>query len=105
MYVPARSRSAHLSGPFEDEISPALRHTGAGVLSMANAGKNTNRSQFFVTLAPTPHLDGKHTVFGRVSSGMKIVQRLGAVPTGAGDRPADVIKVVSTSVAGGSALK
>lgn len=63
-----------------------MKHTGAGILSMANAGKNTNGSQFFVTLAPTPWLDGKHTIFGRISAGMAVIQRIGCVATGANDR-------------------
>ncbi|QRV73162.1 peptidyl-prolyl cis-trans isomerase, cyclophilin-type protein [Ceratobasidium sp. AG-Ba] len=90
---------------FEDEISPELRFVGAGILAMANSGPNTNGklhhfviipsrvthdlttgSQFFLTLAPTPYLDGKHTIFGRVSSGMRVLQRVGAVATDAQDR-------------------
>ena len=64
----------------------------------ANAGPNTNRSQFFITLAPTPWLDGKHTIFGRVSAGMATVARLGAVPTGAGDKPLEPIKLVRATI-------
>jgi peptidyl-prolyl cis-trans isomerase-like 1 len=82
-------------GKFEDEISPELHHTGAGVVSMANSGPNTNGSQFFITLAPTPHLDGKHTIFGRISSGMKVVQRLGSVATRDDDCPETIIEVFS----------
>jgi len=81
-------------GKFGDEINRALRHTGAGVLSMANAGPDTNGSQFFVTLAPTPHLDGKHTLFGRVCQGMETVRRLGAVQVGANDRPTTEVKII-----------
>ena len=79
---------------FADEISPALRHTGAGVLSMANAGPDTNGSQFFITLAPTPWLDGKHTIFGRVKSGLGVVRRMGLVRTGPDDRPVEEVKII-----------
>ncbi|KAK6422001.1 Peptidyl-prolyl cis-trans isomerase-like 1 [Oleoguttula sp. CCFEE 5521] len=83
---------------FEDEISADLKHTGAGVLSMANSGKDTNGSQFFLTLAPTPWLDGKHTIFGRVKGGMRVVQRMGLVRTDGEDRPEEEVKIVSARV-------
>lgn len=83
---------------FDDEINSELRFTGAGILAMANSGPNTNGSQFFITLAPTPHLDKKHTIFGRVSAGMGVVQRLGAVATDGDDRPRETIKVMKAQV-------
>ena len=86
---------------FEDEIRGDLKHTGAGVLSMANSGPNTNGSQFFVTLAPTPWLDGKHKIFGRVRSGMKVVQRMGIVKTEGEDRPVEEVRIVRARVVDG----
>ena len=85
-------------GKFEDEITRELKHTGAGILSSANAGPNTNGSQFFITLAPTPWLDGKHTIFGRVCEGMGVIQRLGCVPTGANDKPLADVTIFKATV-------
>ena len=66
---------------FQDEITSSLKHVGAGILSMANSGPNSNSSQFFITLAPTTFLDGKHTIFGRVKDGMLTVQKISLVET------------------------
>ena len=78
---------------FADE-NFSIKHGGPGTLSMANAGPNTNGSQFFITLAPVPWLDGKHTVFGRISSGMQVIRRMGVARTDANDRPVDPIKIL-----------
>lgn len=86
-------------GEFEDEFSPKLRHDRPYTLSSANAGPNTNGSQFFITLVPTPWLDNKHTVFGRCVRGMEIVNSIGSVKTHPkSDKPYDDISMVSISV-------
>jgi cyclophilin family peptidyl-prolyl cis-trans isomerase len=85
--------SIYGGGKFEDEMTRNLKHTGAGVVSMANSGPHTNGSQFFVTLRPTPWLDGKHTIFGRIYRGMGVIQRMGMVATDADDRPTHPITI------------
>ncbi|OQR80214.1 peptidyl-prolyl cis-trans isomerase 1 isoform 1 [Tropilaelaps mercedesae] len=85
---------------FKDEIHTELFHTGAGILSMANSGPDTNGSQFFITLGPTQWLDGKHAIFGRVYSGIAVVKRMGQVATDNDDRPIDNVKIIKAYVRG-----
>ena len=80
---------------FADEPSAlALKHEGAGTLSMANAGRNTNGSQLFITFGPTPHLNGKHAVFGRVTSGMDVVNSIRERDPGRDRQPGDTINSI-----------
>lgn len=77
---------------------PPFSVLGAGILAMANAGPDTNGSQFFMTLAPTQWLDGKHTIFGRISQGIGVLQRMGMVESNTQDRPLEDIKIIAATV-------
>lgn len=83
---------------FPDEVNDSLSHDEKGILSMANAGPGTNGSQFFVTLAPTPNLDGRHTVFGKVVEGQEVVDSIGKVETGPADKPVEDVTIETVNI-------
>lgn len=80
--------------PFKDEVSDSLKFDREGLLAMANAGPNTNGSQFFITTAPTPWLNMKHTIFGEVVNGYDVVEKIENTPVGKGDRPVSEQKII-----------
>ena len=85
-------------GMFEDEIKPSLRHHARGMLSMANKGPGTNGSQFFVTLAAAPHLDGKNTVFGRLLEGWDTLDKIEEIQVDKKNRPQEPVKIENVTI-------
>lgn len=85
---------------FDNENHPELSHDSEGILAMANRGPNTNGSQFYITLGPTPHLDGGYTIFGKVSEGMDTIKKIGSTKTNRleGDRPYEDIVIESVTI-------
>ncbi len=83
---------------FQDEIVPSLTFAEPGLLAMANSGPGTNGSQFFITVTPTPHLNGNHTIFGKVTDGYDVVETISKVNTGPRDKPEDPVVIESVDI-------
>ncbi|KAH9865520.1 Peptidyl-prolyl cis-trans isomerase cyp10 [Plenodomus biglobosus] len=83
---------------FEDEIRPALRHNARGIVSMANKGPSTNGSQFFITFAAAPHLDGKNTVFGKVLEGWEVLDDLEKLAVDKKSRPQERVEITKVTI-------
>ncbi|XP_027198607.2 uncharacterized protein LOC113792850 [Dermatophagoides pteronyssinus] len=90
------SGSLSIYGQYFDDENFVLNHGQPGLISMANAGKDTNGCQFFITLVPTPWLDGHHTVFGKVLDGMDLIFRISSLPTDSNDRPLQNVRIIDT---------
>lgn len=93
-----RGGESFWGGKFQDEIRPNLMFSEPGILAMANAGPNTNGSQFFITLVPTPWLNGRHTIFGHILKGQDVLETIGKVKTGQGDKPLEPIVMESVTI-------
>jgi peptidyl-prolyl cis-trans isomerase-like 3 len=83
---------------FEDEIRPALRHNARGIVSMANKGPNSNGSQFFITFAPAPHLDGKNTVFGKLLEGDEVLDDIEKIAVDKKSRPQERVEIKKVTI-------
>jgi peptidyl-prolyl cis-trans isomerase-like 3 len=93
-----KESSSVYGGMFEDEIKASLKHHARGIVSMANKGPATNGSQFFLTFAAAPHLDGKNTVFGRLLEGWDVLDKLEAIPVDKKNRPQESIKIENVQI-------
>jgi peptidylprolyl isomerase len=93
-----RGGESSFGKPFEDEVSASVGFDKAGILAMANAGPGTNGSQFFITVAPTPWLNMKHTIFGEVVSGYDVVEKIVGAPAASGDKPLKEQKILKAYI-------